>query len=499
MYKVTLINDGVATVIHHPNFNDLKVQTGQIKQGINVADSFSFTILPNNPGYSQIRTLKTLITVKNTLTGKMEFDGRILIPTESMSESGVFAKSFVCESELGYLNDSCQRHGEYHDITVKEFLEVIIENHNRDVTDDPIDKTFVVGEVNVTTSTDRVYRYLGYENTFDSIDDKLVSRLGGEIRVRKENGVRYIDYVMPEKIVKQTEIRLAKNLKSITKEVDSEDIITRIIPLGERIESEDEEATDASQARITIESINDGKDFLVDEEAEEALGTIVVKSMVWDDVTQPDILKTRGQQYLNESNRVKVKHTLTALDLSLIGLDVDSFEVGYYYPVINPVMDIDEDLRVIGKTIDIINPNQNNLVIGDQFKKASEYQVEANKSALKVVELESDVNRQQRTISALKTELTAVDEAVRQVKFELEEGDLPALEDAIDNLNQAVDNLIEAIDDIPIYEPATHTEDGLMVATDKEKLDLISVASPIDLNDIVTRLEALENASGNPE
>src|SRR5699024_4968913 len=120
MYKVTLINNGKETVIHHPAFNDLKVQEGQIKQEINVADSFSFTMLPNNPGYQLIRPLRTLITVENTLTKKTEFDGRILMPTESMEDSGAFGKSFVCESELGYLNDSAQRHGEYHNISVKD-------------------------------------------------------------------------------------------------------------------------------------------------------------------------------------------------------------------------------------------------------------------------------------------------------------------------------------------------------------------------------------------
>ena len=90
MYKVTLINDGLETVIHHPDFNDLKLQRGIIRQGINVADSFTFTILPNNPGYNLIRPLRTLVRVENMLTGKTEFDGRILMPTESMSESGAF-------------------------------------------------------------------------------------------------------------------------------------------------------------------------------------------------------------------------------------------------------------------------------------------------------------------------------------------------------------------------------------------------------------------------
>src|SRR5690606_1653310 len=262
MYKVTIINDGIETVIHHPAFGQPKLQSGQIKQEINKADGFIFMILPNNPGYNLIHPLKTLIKVLNLKTGKLEFDGRVLSPTENMAKSGAFAKSYHCESELGYLNDSAQRHGEYHDISVRDFLQVIIDNHNRDVADDDIDKTFVVGEVTVTDPNDSLYRYLGYESTLDTIFDKLIDRLGGELQVRKENGVRYLDYLQNPGELKETEIRLSKNLKSITKEVDPSEIITRLIPLGTRIESDDSDATDASQARLTIESVNNGKYYI---------------------------------------------------------------------------------------------------------------------------------------------------------------------------------------------------------------------------------------------
>ena len=95
MYKVTLINNGEETIIHHPRFNNKKVIDASIKQGINVANTFSFTIFPDNPGYHLIRPFKTLVEVYNTQTNKLEFDGRILMPAESMSEDGEFAKTFV--------------------------------------------------------------------------------------------------------------------------------------------------------------------------------------------------------------------------------------------------------------------------------------------------------------------------------------------------------------------------------------------------------------------
>src|SRR5690625_285211 len=475
MYRVSIHNGNQETVIHSDKFNDIKLESGSIKQGINTADSFSFSILTFNRGYNQLFPLKTLIKIKNTLTNHYEFEGRILSPTENMEESGAFSKSYVCESELGYLNDSRQRHGEYHDITVRGFLQVIIDNHNADVADDPIDKTFEVGIVDVDSSTGTLYRYLGYESTFEAIDEKLISRLGGELRVRKENDIRYLDYVKSIGDHKATEIKIAKNLKTISKEVDPTEIVTRLIPLGERIESDDEGDTDASQARLTIESVNNGKDYIVDEAMEQALGTIIYGSETWDDITQANILKTRGEQRLVENNRIKAQHKISALDLSKIGIDPDAYEVGNWYPVINPVMGIDESLRVIQKTIDIIDPENNNLTIGDKFLTASEYQNESNKSVRKVVDLENIVDSQSKTISNIKKEISNVEVNLGDLQQAIENADLEDLPDAISALEQAINNLNDALDGIPIYGPVTTTEDGLMTSADKIKLDDLEV------------------------
>src|SRR5699024_810675 len=407
------------------------------------------------------------------------------------------------------------RHGEYHNISVKDFLQVIIDNHNRDIANDDIDKMFRIGKVEVDSSTSELYRYLGYKSTFDTIKDKLFDRLGGELHVRKENDARYLDYLMPSNTVKQTEIRLAKNLKSITKEVDATEIITRLVPLGERIESEDEEATDASEARLTIESVNNGRDYVVDTAAEQAIGTVIVKSESWDDITQPNILKTRGEQHLKENNRVKSQYQISALDLSLIGLDTDSFDVGYYYPVINPVMQINENLRVIGKTMDVINPNQNILTFGDKFKTASEYQSESNKVGRNVVTLQNRVDSQIRTIGTLKNEVRTVETNVGEIQQIINSGNLDQLNKAVVDLQESIESLGDAMEDIPTYELATPTTDGLIPASDKAKLDLITVLSsinldelkhkldlinivnPVNLDDLSERVEALEGGGGN--
>lgn len=477
MYKVTITNGSDTTVIHHHDFNEVKVQVGQIKQVVNLSSSFSFEMLPHNPGYNLIRPFKTLVKVENMQNGKIEFEGRVLIPTESMSDDGKFAKAFLCESELGYLNDSCQRHGEYRDITIKQFLQVMVDQHNREVASDDIDKRFVLGEVTVVNNTDNVYRYLGYEKSLESINDKLVSRLGGELWVRKEGNTRYLDYLIDAGELKQTEIRLARNLKSIEKEVDPNDVITRLIPLGMTIESDEEGAVDASQARLTIADVNGGIDYIEDAEAK-ALYGVATRSQTWDDITLAPNLLTRGRQFIRENNRVKVKYVFTALDLSLIGLDTDSFELGNRHPVINPVMGINEVLRFVEKNIDIIDPANNSIVAGDLFKTASQAQSEMNRSRRNLVNIEGTVSRQSQSIGVLKQEVTAVNEAVKDIKITLDGSDLPGLEAAVLRLNLAIMDLDEAISEMPNYQPATQLTDGLMSKEDKTKIDTLQNYQP---------------------
>lgn len=498
MYKVTIINDGVETVIHSPYVNELKLESGKIKKEINKIDSFEMSFYLNNPAYGKIKPLKTLVNVLNLKTNKYEFEGRVLGPSKNMDSSGLFDESYECEGELGYLHDSQQKHREFRG-SPKELLVELLNYHNSQV---ETYKQFQIGNVTVIDPNDYIYLYTSAEkDTFDTIKEKLIDRLGGELQIRKENGVRFLDYLVEVGEQKDTEIILAKNLISMSVDVDPTEIITRLTPLGARIESEDETATDASEARLTIESVNNGVPYIDSEELKAEFG-IQGGSVTWDDVTDPNNLLSKGRTYLSSQKTSLNQYKIAALDLFLIGLDIDYLDVGNSHPVKNPIMGIDERLRIIGKSININEPHNSDLTIGDKFKTLSEYQNEANKSAKQVVDLQNTVNRQSQTIAALKTELTAVDNAVKEVQRTLSENDIPAIEQAVTELQTAIQNLNNAIGQIPTYGLATPTKDGLMPKSDKAKLNLITATKSVNLDtlktkldDLVRRVEALEGAN----
>lgn len=399
MYEVRLINGYETKYINVASIdcNSPRI-TGSIKKGINSIDSFTFDIYPNNEGYNVIYPLATKVEVVKELTDAYEFKGRVLLPTPKLSDVGELKMTVVCESDMGYLMDSITRYGEYHDISVRDFLSIIIDNHNSQVSED---KQFILGEVEVTGS---LYRFLGYEKTFTAIKDKLIDRLGGELQIRYENGVRYLDYLIEIGQHSLTDIRVSKNLKTIEQERDPSQIITRLLPLGAKHEDSDE--------RLTVSSVNGGVDYIDDDEAIAEFG-IIEEVVTWDDVNYPDILLTKANQYLAENNKILKKHKLEAYDLSLIGLDIDSFTVGNYHPVINPLMNIDEELRIIEKTIAIESPEQSSLTVGDKFEDIKDYQLAAVRTSKEVTVVKNTIQATVKTVGTLSTELTRTVESLQ--------------------------------------------------------------------------------------
>lgn len=473
-------DDSKGTMIHSPYANGEKVTSGTIELVGDGVSSFKFTINPENPAWNNIRPLHTLIDITEAQTNKIIFSGRVLQPVQTMSADGLFHIAYQCESELVYLQDSTQRHGEYNDMTVSDFLQVIINRHNQQV--EPY-KRFEVGEVTVSTSTDNIYRFLGYEKTFKAIQSKLIDRLGGHIRVRKENGVNYLDYLESVGEVKNTPIQLRTNLKDMQKEIDPTDVITRLVPLGARLETESESSV--SEPRLTVESVNDSVDYLDDDGLIEEFG-IIEGNIVYDDINTASTLKLRGEQFFAGQRAARVSYDVNAPDLSLIDTRFEAFEVDGWYHIENPVFAISEPLQVIGKTIDIYNPELSKLQIGEKYKTLSDYQAQANRQMLTVQTLEERVDNlgsQNATLNAqleqAQTDLASIQQSLADVDVENLPEELQTISGQITSLQTDLDNL-----DIPTYELATPTTDGLMSALDKAKLDgLESYSVATDLQD----------------
>ena len=381
MYIVSIQNGSNVAEIQNEHY---KLFSGKVVQGINGIDSFTFSILPDNPAFGALNDFTTLVSVYNLARQRYEFQGRVLYTSPQMSDEGLLTQEAVCESYLGFLCDSQQEYTSNWNWTAVGLLMHFIDAHNAQVEDY---KHFQVGEVDVIDMADKLN---GIEvqrgNTWESIKKYLIDELGGEIRFRQENGVNYIDYVKQAGEVKSTEIALSKNMKSIVKEKNPSAFITRLIPLGAKIKNGD---GDETEQRVDITSVNNGLNYIDDDEAIAVYGLhvgFVEFDGVTDpedenynsseDVSKPSVVLRKGEDWLKENNKVSIKYSITALDLSLIGLDADDFEVFNTHPLKNSLLGINDTGRIHKKTIDVCDDTKTSIEIGESFKTLSELQRE---------------------------------------------------------------------------------------------------------------------------
>lgn len=379
MHTVTITNGTEKTTIHSDNLD--RISGGKIVKAVNAVDSFTFTIYPDNAGYDKLKPLTTSVTVTDDNTGKNVFIGRVLKCPDSMDEQGLICKTVTCEGRLGWLYDSVQPYIEYKMVGIRTVLSAFLSKHNSQV---GADKRIELGQVTVTGENNYTYS-VNWVSTMDAISEQLVGKFGGEIQLRDQGGKVYIDYLEHIGHGTDTKIELAVNLKTISREVDETSVITRLYPLGAKL-------TD-SEKRLTIGSVNGGKDYIEDSALVAKYG-VISGTQTWDDVTQASVLKTKATAYLKSANKAKKQYKITAVDLSTIDMNFERFELGCWYRVVNPLMGIDEDLRIIGITINLDSPEQSELTFGDKFETMTGFMTAKTKSLQTAIDDSEFRNRQ---------------------------------------------------------------------------------------------------------
>lgn len=379
MFVVTITNGAENTIIHSDGTD--RISGGKVAKSINAVDSFSFIIYPNNAGYDLLKPLTTSVKVYDESTDKDIFIGRVLKCPDSMDERGLICRKVTCEGRLGWLYDSVQPYVEYKMVGISTVLSSFLSKHNSQV---GADKRIELGQVTVTASNNYTYT-ANWDKTMNVIADKLIGKFGGEIQLRDKDGKVYLDYLENIGHGTDTTIELAVNLKTISREVDETAVITRLYPLGAKAED--------SEKRLTIGTVNGGKDYIEDSSLIAKYG-VISGPQIWDDITLASNLLSKGKEYLKSVNRAKVQYQITALDLSRRGKHIEQFELGCWYRVKNSLMGIDEDLRIVGISIDLDNPQASQLTFGDQFETLSGFMTAKTQSLQSAIDNSEFRNRQ---------------------------------------------------------------------------------------------------------
>lgn len=228
-------------------------------------------------------------------------------------------------------------------------------------------KTFKVGAVTVVDSNDSLYRYTNYENTLDCIKEKLVKRLGGHIRIRKVDGIKYLDYLADYPVTSDQVIEFGRNLLDFSQTLDAQDIATAIIPLGAKLEESTIEALDE---RLTIKSVNNDCDFIFNQAAVDTFGW-VFKTVTFDAVTVPSNLKRKGEEYLSSVQFESLVLDVTAVDLNNVNVDISRIHLLDRVRVKSEPHGLDSFFPVTKLTISLEKPESDKIVLGSENAKVT--------------------------------------------------------------------------------------------------------------------------------
>lgn len=365
MYRITITQNG-STALLHTDVPDLpKIAAGSFKEYVGTVPVLTLRLLPDHPCYKDFIERVTEITVTNTATGEPEFEGYLLSAPEKMTAAGKLYKELTFEGFLGYLNDSVQIYRNYTDEAAVPalFLQSLLAFHNA-VTEER--KHIYLGMVNAGQGGSKT---TAYRSTLAEIKENLINRFGGELRVRRgADGRLLLDYLTAATngSTSDTIVMLGHNLRSLSIESDTANIITRLMPLGAQLSDSGDSAE-----RLTVTGAvdpDDGHTYTVpyiDDPAAIAKYGVIVGTAEFDDITVKENLVARGKAYLAENNRVKKHYAASVLDISGKGV----IRCGDTYRFRNPLMGLDENLRLLGRTVDLLKPWTPQVEIGDKTAK----------------------------------------------------------------------------------------------------------------------------------
>lgn len=96
MYKVEVIAAGKRQAVHLPNNSSINLYTASIKNELNLASGFTFSFLPNNPGWGVINPYTTKIEVTDLQKNSVIFYGRVTDDSEIIdARTNIKGKTFL--------------------------------------------------------------------------------------------------------------------------------------------------------------------------------------------------------------------------------------------------------------------------------------------------------------------------------------------------------------------------------------------------------------------
>lgn len=443
MYRIKYYDE----YIYIPGAPDYTVLDPLLKREANKAGTLTFAILDTHPCFDQLEKLKFGIVVEDE-NEKILFKGRILDSDQNFDNEYMVTVA----GKLSVLNDSPCRPYEFAG-SPEELFDWFLENHNSQVNDE---QKLKKGNVEVSDPNGYITRsWSKQEKTWPLMKSKLLDPLGGYLIVRYEADGDYLDWKKEFSSYSGQNIEFGENLLDLNIFIDASETYTMCIPYGAEIvnrtyeevvdehpewqedkyyvkpdtdyiliESEQIYNTyisegvaiyemineDRTGERLTIESVNNGKDYIVNEELAEKYGLICAPAdaVTWDDVTRPENLLKKASDWLNNDGIMfNSSVNLSSLDLSKLGVDIKSIDMYQNVRAFSAPHKLEASYLVEKMDLILNAPESLNISLGKSEKTLTDKSLDNKKKseeALKALEESVDEKMDSET-TAIRNEI----------------------------------------------------------------------------------------------
>lgn len=367
----------------------------RVKVEVNTVGEGSFTIYNTHPYYGMLQKMRSVIEVSDEVG--VIFRGRMTNDTIDFNNG----KDVDIEGVMAFFNDSIVRPYTFPDDfaadaeyktaaasgnVVAFFLKWLIDNHNSQVQEF---QRFKLGNVTVSDPNNYITRSdEGYTKTWDVLKAKLFeSSLGGYLCIRYEDDGNYIDYLDDFILTNTQDIVFGENMLDLLHEQDASETYSAIIPIGK------DKLTLASLSpnyQPTDSDIIWDGDTLYSKSAVETFGKIYapVGETTWDDITVPANLADKGCEYLKGTGiMLSNKIEIIAADLHFTDSEIRSFRIYRKQRVYSVPHDISATYELTSIDIDILNPQNTKITVGDTSLSLTEITTTNNNGFVRRIEM----------------------------------------------------------------------------------------------------------------
>ena len=427
-------------LLYSPGDEELSVLSPVLETQCNAAGTLTFVLLPEHPMYSALHKMRTRIDVRQ--------DDEIIWRWRVLETETDFyrQKTVTCEGELTYLVDSVlhpYKLADY-DGTAAGLFRLYLTRHNEAVSEA---QQFQIGNVDIETLSS--VENTGYANTWDEISDNLLDIHGGFLRIRHEDGARYLDWTKESGDTCAQVIRFGENLLDLSEYVSASEVVTCLIPYAGQ-----------SDSKITIASVNDGKDYIEDAAGIALYGRIwgVTEFDTKDASTLLEMAKKNLQKRLEETITI----TISAVDLHLLDVNAESFHVGNKVRVVSLPHGIDAEYTCTAISLDLVNPDQSEYTFGTP-ETGMASTTAATSKAVEVVDTSVEYLRQ--IVSDQNTHLLLTDGLITAYTQKTNENTdtLNTVQTTLDGMNGTLSAYVETVD--------KHTQDITTVRADLDGMN----------------------------